>query len=315
MKKEKQYIIAIDGGGTKTDAVLVDENGKYLNQIKTEPSNPHKIGTQKAIARLSQTIKILMRNYSFPELGFIYIALAGGLERDKNKAKIIRKGLLKEIPELSFLKNKIEIQGDQLAGFRSGTNEKTGIVVIAGTGSIVMGWKKGQEVVVGGWDYILGDQGSGFWLGQKAFQAVCRDLDKRGPETQLTNMILKKLGVKKESNLMEKIYQKDIVKTIASLSSLIDKAVTKKDKIAKEISILAGQELALAVKTAIRELNLSKIKFPIVIIGGVFNSKIIFNTFKKQIKKIAPQASIVRPKSTPITGAVNIALELFRHLE
>ncbi len=309
MNKKNKYVVGVDGGGADTEVVLADQEGNILTYIKTGPSNPNKIGVEAAVFNIGEAVEKIIKHKPQNEIAFIYIALSGGLERDKAKRKKIKKHLLKKYPGLNFLKKRIKVAGDQLAAFRSGTEQKTGILVIAGAGSIVMGWHNKKEIIIGGWDYILGDQGSGFWIGRKALQAVCKELDGRGPKTKLTELFLKQLGVKNGDGLMEKIYQKDSIETVAWLAPLVDKAASEKDQIAKEILSEAGNELALSVKTAVKKLSLPRKKFPVVIVGGIFHSKIIYNFLKKEIKKIDPMAEIIRPKNSPVVGAVRLALE------
>lgn len=315
MKKNQMargYIIGVDGGGAKTTAVLANLGGKILVKTKTGPSNPDKIGMEKAILNIRKAIKEIFKKYQKEKVNLIYLALAAGLERDENKKIKIKKLLLKH-PEFNWLSpKKIIVAGDQLPAFRSGTEEKEGILLISGSGCVAIGWRKERKAIAGGWDWLLGDEGSGFWIGQMALRAVCRDLDSRGRKTQLTNLIFKKWRIKKEKELMRRIYfdyQKDIIKQISSLASLVDKAAEKEDRVAKEILIEAGKELTLAVNQVIKKLNFKKIKFPLVLVGGTFNSKIILGILKKEIKKFAPKVYFIRPETEPVIGVVKLALE------
>lgn len=310
--KNSQYVIGIDGGGTKTVAALANLNGKILAKAESGPSNPDKIGMEMAILNIRKAIKKVLKKYQKEKMALIYLALAAGLEKDKKKKTIIKKNLLK-YPEFSWLsKKKIIVEGDQLAAFRSGTDKKEGVVLISGTGSVAIGWRRGKEVISGGWDWLLGDDGSGFWLGQRALRAVCRQLDGRGGKSRLTGLIFKKWKIKKEKELMKMVYfdyKKDFVEQISLLSPLIDRAVKEGDKIAKDISIEGGKELALAAIQVIKKLNFEKEKFPLVLVGGTFESTIVLNTVKKEVKKIAPEVEFIRPKQAPVIGAIKLALE------
>jgi len=260
-------------------------------------------------------IKIVSRNILKKRIGFIYIGLAGSLERDFKKRQKIKGLLLKSFPEFSFWKSKILIDGDQKTAFRSGTDEKDGVVLIAGTGSIAMGWKDNKEAIAGGWDYILGDQGSAFWLGKLALQKVCKDLDGRNKKIgTLTQEILRHLGIRLERDLIKKVYQKDLVETVASLAPLVDKAAQKGDRFSKYLLIRAGHELALSANTVIRKLGFGKKEFPLVVVGGMFKSKIVFNTTRKEILKKNPKVKLIFPREEPIVGALKLAKEHLRVL-
>jgi N-acetylglucosamine kinase-like BadF-type ATPase len=128
----KEFVIGIDGGGTKTVAALANWQGKILKEIEIGSTNPNKIGFEKAVFNLKELISKISKN---KKIKVAYLGLAGGLERDREKRKKIRKEIQK------FFDFPIFVDGDQKIAFRAGTDEKDGIVVIAGTGTIAMGWK------------------------------------------------------------------------------------------------------------------------------------------------------------------------------
>jgi len=310
MKIDSQnYVIVVDGGGTKTVAVLADLKGRTLTQAKAGPSNPTKIDTKTAIDNLVSVIEKVVRNYQKNKIALVYIALAGCLETDKKRKQRIKNSLLKQT-KLSWISaEKLLVERDQLAAFRSGTDEKNGVLLIAGTGSIATGWYKGKEVVAGGWGHFLGDTGGGFWIGQKALRAICRFIDGLSQKTLLTELVFKKLKIKNKGDLVRKIYQPEVVKIIASIAPLIDIAARRGDKVAKKILLEAAEKSIITAKQVIKELNLRNKKFPLVLTGSVFESEIILNKVKKDIKKIAPGVKFIRPKEKTITGAVKLAIK------
>lgn len=316
-EKESQYVIGVDGGGTKTVAALADLKGRVLAKTETGSSNPLKVGMKIAVLSIKKAIGKILKKYQKEKIAIIYLALAAGIEKDKKKKTIIKKNLLKSLKFHQF-SGEIIIEGDQPAAFRSGTDKKEGVVLISGTGSVAMGWKGKKIAGAGGWDWFLGDDGSSFWLGRKALRTVCRQLDGRGKKTLLTNLIFKQWKIKKKEKLIQKVYhdyKENFVEQISSLTPLVDKAARKEDKIAKEILIKGGRELALAVIQVIRKLNFEKEKFPLILIGSTLNSTIILNMIKKEVRKIAPKAAFIRPKQAPVIGAIKLALELLENAD
>jgi len=307
MKKENQeFVIGVDGGGTKTIAALSNLEGKILKLVKTGSSHPRNLGFKKAVENLAQTIeKILPKN---KRILSTFLGLPATEEEFKFKKEKIKRELLKYKKISPIFKRKLTIESDQLVGFRSGTNEKEGVVLIAGSGCVAHGWRCGKEAKACGWGY-LSEMGSAFFIGQKALQNLFKDLDGRGPKTLITKFVFQKLKVKTKENLIEKIYFENPAKIIPSFAILVDRASKKGDIIAKRILVEAGEELALSANTVIRKLNFQKIKFPLVLIGSLFNSRIILNTAKKEVKKIAPQSVFIRPKAEPVIGAVKLAIE------
>jgi len=311
--KNKNYVIGVDGGGTKTEAALANLEGKIFNLVRTGPSNLRNVGIEKSVSNIYKAIKKVSIGRKIIS---IFIGLAAIEEEFKFEKEKIKKEIFKK---LRNFKGKLEISSDQILAFRSGTDKKDGIVLISGTGSVCHGWKGLQpthhppasrapkEAKTSGWGWVA-DEGSGFWAGQKAFQAIFKELDERGEKTKITKLLFKKWKLKNKEDFLKKIYSRDSIRQISSISGIIDKAVEKGDKIAKNIMTEAGKELAQTVKTVIRKLNFKNENFPVVLVGRMFKSKIILNIVKKEIKKIAPKAQFPQPKIEPVIGAVKLAI-------
>jgi len=321
MQKENQnYVIGVDGGGTKTEAALADSEGKILKMVKSGPSNLRNAGIDKAVLNICEAIKKLKQE---KKIDSIFIGLAAIEEEYRPKKGKIKKEILKRLKNFN---RKLEIVSDQSVAFRSGvdetlshlhlrpakrgsvTDEKNGIVLISGTGCVCHGWKKGKEAKTSGWGW-LNDEGSGFWAGQKGFQAVFKELDERGPKTKITKLIFKEWKLKNKENLLRKIYSKDSILKISLISRIVDEDSKMGDKIAISIMKEAGRELANSAKTVTKKLNFKKEVFPIVLIGGMFGSKVVLETVKKEIQKFAPKAKFIQPKVDPVIGAIKLAIE------
>jgi len=309
MKNAQKYVIGVDGGGAKTIAALADLTGKILARAKTDSSHPRNIGIKKAIANVAQAIeKVLPRSKKNKKILATFLGLPTMEEEFKFKKENIKREFLKHKKISPIFKGKLIIGSDQLVGFRSGTEKKDGVVLIAGSGCVAYGRRDNKEVKVCGWGY-LSELGSAFWVGQRALQTIWKDLDGRGPKTLITKLVLQKLKVKNKENLIEKIYSKNPTKIIPPLAILVDTAAKRGDKIAKNILIEAGKELALSANTVIRKLNFQNQKSPAVLIGSIFKSKIVLGTVKKEIKKFAPKVEFIRPKQEPVRGAIKLAIE------
>ena len=314
--ENQKYVIGIDGGGTKTLAVLADLKGKILKQAKSGPSNFINVGIKKTVLNVAGAIEKILKKNKKGKILSTFIALAA-IQENKEMRKIIMRNLLLQ-PKISrIFQGKVTIDSDQIAAFRSGTDKKDGVVLISGTGSAAHGWREGKEVHVSGWGW-LNDEGSGFWTGQKAYQAVLKDLDGRGAKTLMTDLFLRKFNVKSAEGLKRKIYlQNSPMKITPCLAAFVEQAAQKKDKIAKKILIEAGEELALAGKVVIKKLTpplvRQKAGFSLVLVGGMFKSKIVLDAVKKEIKKFAPRVQFIRPKQEPVIGAVKLALEQLKN--
>lgn len=300
------YVIGVDGGATKTVAALADLKGKILRLAKSGPSSPRNVGPKLAAKNIAEGIgKVLGK-----EILSTFIGLPAVEEEGWRKEKLLR-GLLKFKKISPIFKGKVKIGSDQIVAYRSGTEEKEGVLLIAGTGSVAHGWWGEKEVKVSGWGW-LADEGGAFFIGQRVFQAVLKDLDDRGPKTLLTKLIFKELKIKKEEEFLNFVYQNPI-EIIPSFSILVDKATKKEDRVAKDILIEAAKELTLSAITVIKKLTppfaRERAGFPLVLVGSLFKSKIFLNEVKKEIKKFAPKVQFIFPKKDPVIGAVKLAIE------
>lgn len=308
--ENQKYVIGIDGGGVDTVVALADLKGKILKESKTGPSHFIKAGLKESISNITEAIEkvmIFLTPSQRKEIVSTFIGLTA-IEENKEIAKVIKKLLSQQSRISEIFKGRVTVGSDQIAGFRSGTDKKEGVVLISGAGCAAHGWGKNKEFKTSGWGY-LNDEGSGFWIGQEGFRAVYKDLDGRGPKTLITQLVSQKLKLKKIEDLKKKVYTPALIQTILSFSILVDRASKKNDQIAKNILIKAGQELALATKTVIKKLNFRKKKFPLVLSGKMFKSKIVLDVAKKEIKKFAPKVQFILPRQEPVIGAIKLALE------
>jgi N-acetylglucosamine kinase-like BadF-type ATPase len=302
------YIIGVDGGGTKTIAALSDLNLKILKIAKTGPSNLRNKGVEEAVLNISKAILEVIKGIKEKNILSIFIALAAVEEEFKSEKEKIKREILKNPKISKALRGKIEIVSDQVAAFRAGTDEKDGVVLITGTGSVCHGWRGKKEEKTGGWGWA-NDEGSGFWAGQKGYQAIFKELDGRSKKTKITKSLFKEWKLKNKEDLMKKIYGKDSIRNISLISKTVDKASQMGDKVARKILEEAGEELSILAISVIKRLNFHNKKFPLVLIGAMFKSKIILNKLKKEIKKLAPRAEFIFPKEEPVIGAIKLAIE------
>src|SRR5438045_2968301 len=104
-------------------------------------------------------------------------------------------------------KAQVVVVNDALVALVAGAGDSPGVVVVAGTGSIAYGRDAaGRAARAGGWGYLLGDEGGGFWIGRSALTAVVRQFDGRGPSTRLTDMVLEEMQLGNPTELIHAVY-------------------------------------------------------------------------------------------------------------
>ena len=286
--------------------------GKILRRNRGGPSSPRNLGIKESVSNIIATVVPLLKGKEKNKIISTVIALSSVEEEYKNKKPEILK-YLKQMREISrIFQGKVEIVSDQIAAFKSGSKEKNGVLLIAGTGAVAHGWRNNREAKTSGWGW-LADEGSAFWIGQQAFQATLKGLDQRGAKTIIDKLALKEFNKNRIDVFLRDIYLGNPTRTIPKFSLICDKASRKGDKVARQIMVRAGKELALSAETVIKSLNFQKEEFPLVFVGSVFKSKIVLDATKQEIKKIAPKAQFIIPKDEPVAGAIRLALESIKY--
>lgn len=290
----KKIVLGIDAGGTKTDIIVSDLEGNLITKIPGKPASLRNIGVEKSCQNIIESLQEVDGKAVYAFVGFP----AFYEEYSDCKAKI--KSLLSSIAD------KVEVGSDQLVAFRAGTDEKKGIVVISGTGSVVRGFS-GKNAKASGWGYFA-DEGSAFWAGIEAYRAITKSLDHRSPRTMMKDMIFEKWAIDSQNEFNKKIYE-DPITTIPLLSVIVDYADRRNDPAAGKIIEKAAEEIFQGVKTVINQMNLSQSKFPLVVVGGMFKSNRMKKIFCEKVGLSFPRADIIFPKNDPVMGAVKLAIK------
>ena len=182
--------LGIDGGGSKTSFLLVDEYYNEICHIESGPSNWLSVGADAATQAITQGISYLTERPNIVCAGF-----AGAARHDS--AAFYKEVLESLIPEAQII-----IESDAFIASIGAIGVDPGILLIAGTGSIVIGRDKARNMFrIGGWGPYFGDEGSGFWIGREAVREALRSLDLQA-STEFSNRIAGRLGLKSISEVV-----------------------------------------------------------------------------------------------------------------
>ena len=297
------YIIGIDGGGTKTVGILATETGECITKVEAGPSNYHVVGIEKTHTLLQEVISELSSHaVDIPLQSFQVCIGMAGLGREDDRIV-----MGKICDEIGINKNRI-LTHDAHIALVGGTGKQSGVVVISGTGSIVYGINEsGKEYRTGGWGYLLGDEGSGYDIALKGLQAIARAADRRGMQTLLTDMILQRIMLKSPNELIRWTHAASRDE-IAQLAGLVFEAARMEDARAIQIIDNAFSELAWAVETVTVQLDFSK-QFDIVFSGGILlNQPMLADKLQRWIEEIIIDCTVIRPKHEPVYGAALLAI-------
>lgn len=280
-----RYVLGIDGGGTKTDCVLMDETGAILARSRSGPSNPTRVGVDVAITALLDAAEkaIAASSCTASEV----VSIDGGISgvgAARAISEFIR-ALKHKFPNANVL-----IDTD-LSMALSATGEKPSILVIAGTGSAVFGRDaSGNTARDGGFGPVLGDPGSGYDIGRRAVREECR-LQLEGKESCLRNEILDIFKCN-WVDLQDRI-RANPDSILPRIFPLVAKAANESDESAQALLHSAAEDLSALVGNVVERLKLSGDSFFLAKTGGVFNRSRHFDDYFDQlVRQHAPHARI-----------------------
>lgn len=299
----RMHVLGIDAGGTKTVALLADGAGRIIGEGRAGGANLQTEGELQVEKVLHSVIEQATRaHHTWPEAACLGIA---GVDRESD-ARVIREIMRR----LGFRANTL-IVNDALIALVAGAGASPGVVVISGTGSIAYGVShRGLAARAGGWGPTLGDEGSGYWIGRRALEAVVRDVDCRGPHTQLTPRVLEHFALPRPELLVSEIYhQPQGRRAIASLAPVVDQARADGDLVAAEIMVDAADELAKAAASVIFRLEMRGEQFPILLAGGMLKrSDWLAAEVTRRMAEVAPRSEVLPLTTEPVLGAIRLAI-------
>src|SRR5215212_6928630 len=217
------HVLGIDAGGTKTVCLLADDHGRVIAQARRSGANLQAVGELEVEKVLHEVMEEAIGERTIVP-AVICLGIAG-VDRPDDSAVV--RGIMRRIG----YKARVVVVNDALVALEAGAPGQPGVVVISGTGSISYGRNaKGEAARSGGWGYVLGDEGSGYWIGRAALRAVLRQSDKRGPRTALTPLLLEHFGVTQAQGLIHEVYHTNLKPTaIGALARSVATAFAQGD--------------------------------------------------------------------------------------
>lgn len=293
-------VIGIDAGGTKTVALLADEDGTVRSKARGGGANllvHGELAVEKVIFQVIEDLE------APAPVAALCLGIAGV---DRPGEKELIRGMLRRLG----LRQPLKVVNDAAVALVAGAPEGHGIVVIAGTGSIAFGRSPdGQTARSGGWGYLLGDEGSAFWLGHAALRLGIRAADGRGQPTTLYDRVCRKLDLSSASGLVSWFYDQNLSRhRVAELASLVEEAARDGDEASEELLDHAAGHLARAARAAAGQLSFRE-EYPLVLSGGVFRAcPSLYSRLEACLE--LPRARVVRLDVEPARGAVTLARKL-----
>ncbi|RAP25768.1 ATPase [Brevibacillus laterosporus] len=297
------YIIGVDGGGTKTIAVAYNLQGIELARGESGYGNVM-VHRETAISHMIQAIdqcqNAVIDNH---DCVYLFLGLAG-----------IESGTHREVVEASLQERfavPITITNDARIAHAACLQGQDGMLTIAGTGAVALGVHRGQSFMTGGWGHLLGDEGSGYWIGIEALRQLMIEEECGFAYSSLSQVLLDYLGLQKAAQIKGFVYSSSKDK-IAALTPLVVGEAEAGEPNAQRILRTAGQYLA---QMTIRLYKKTKFEAPVSIAlkGSILTRiTIVQKAFYEELKKFIPDAVFVLEEVCSSKGAYYLALQEMR---
>jgi N-acetylmuramic acid 6-phosphate etherase len=296
-----QLLLGIDGGGSYTRAAIADPSGAVLGKGQAGSSNYQSVGFAAATRALHEAIAAARMDAgleSHTRFDAACFGLAGAGRPDDQMrftAWAAENGIA----------SKVRCVSDAEIILAAGTPEQWGVVLISGTGSLC--WARapdGSSVRVGGWGYLLGDEGSGYDLAVRALRVAAQTADGRAAAHTLLAAVLEYWGLDQPTQLIGYVYRPELTRAaIAEVGKLVLNLAEAGDTHAVGLVERIGGELADMVTVAVSRLGIDAP--PLALAGGLFATSMLLRT--TLLSQVRRQLGPVTYVDQPVVGAITLA--------
>jgi glucosamine kinase len=304
---DNETVVGVDAGGSKTRVIVANHRGETIAELTGEgaamsPGNAeHCAGIIAGL--VTRAIESIQEDNAVP--GVIYAGVAGtGREAEQCS--------LQEALTALEIADEVVVETDASIALADAFGDRSGVLLIAGTGSIAYGRSpSGMLARCGGWGVAFGDEGSGAWIGRRALSVVAASYDGREPETALTGAILTAAQVNEVEQLIPWAIAADR-DTLAALAPSVLAMAMQDDVRANSIVDMAVEELVLHVRALARRLFVDdRAAFDLALSGGLLHKgSLLRKRLERRIRVAVPGATIHAEEVDGARGAVRLALAM-----
>lgn len=297
------YYCGWDGGGSKTEVLCVDEQGREIARRTFGSLNLNGAPEERVAKTIADAMEFMGSVGKLDNCLGLTVGAAG-------VSNVRVKAFICETMRRMGYGGRLSIVGDHeiaLEGAISGP----GAVLIAGTGSICCGrGEGGRQARAGGYGYLIDDGGSGYAIGRDILAAVVRAWDGRGEPTCLSEMVFERLNVQDVRGMTTWLYSMDNgKKEVAALAPLLNRALEKNDRAAAKIVRSAAEELSGMAMAVWNQLGLRKGELALT--GSVLEH---FGRIRDEVGRICreycDEMDVIHPRGSACEGAVRLAMKL-----
>jgi N-acetylglucosamine kinase-like BadF-type ATPase len=315
----EELLLGVDGGGSKTVAWLAvrdtPETTRIVGRGAAGPSNPMAVGFDDALANLEEAVDAAFRDAGLARCPAAAATLGlAGSDRETVRESIEQWARGGHPAARDWqLAVRVRVVPDAMLVLAAAVGDAPGIALVSGTGSLAFGRDaQGRTARAGGWGWLLGDEGSGFALGQAALRAVVAAADGRGPATALTGVVSSALNLSGPRELVAAIHGDENPRAkIAALSPCVVQAAAAGDAVAERLVAAAAADLAALVAAVVDQLSLPARPFPLALSGGLLlGSTLLRDELALQLAARRLTADPMALVAEPVFGAVRLAERL-----
>lgn len=305
--------LGVDGGGTKTDFLLIRENGRLLASHRGGSAYYLETGVDAVQSMLAAGIEATLKRggLAVSDLTFAFIGLPAHGEDS---------GLLPRLDSIAadvLPKGKFRCGNDMVCGWAGALGGRDGINIVAGTGSIAYGEFESRQARAGGWGELFSDEGSAYWIAREALTLFSRMSDGREPGGPLYHLIRDRFQLKADLDLCAAVYGPPPMSRsrLASLAPLVAEAARAGDRGARRLFEQAALHLADIVHAVYDQLHIPReIRVPVSYSGGMFKlTDLVQSLFEGAVSSSERRYEFSAPRLPPVAGAALYAARIAGH--
>lgn len=299
--------LGVDGGGSNTAFVLIDESGQVLSSHMEGPAYYLETGLEGLREMLARGVRATLAGAGgvMPDFAFLGLPAYG---EDSTLLPV-----LDEIAAGVLPAGRYQCGNDAICGWAGGLAAQEGIHLIAGTGSMAYGEYAGRRARAGGWGELFSDEGSAYWVAVSGLNLFSRMSDGRLARAELHSVLRRHFNLEHELDLCAAIYGRDGAKRsqLAALAPLIAQAAAAGDAQARAVFTSAAGELAQMVRAVRDQLGVpaglaAKVSYS----GGMFSFGFFLDSLRSSLAALGGGYELVAPRLAPVLGAALYAARL-----
>ena len=296
--------VGVDGGGSKTHVLVADGRGKELASLTGTASAVRPGDALHSAEVIGALVRDALAVAGREERPKVLVAGVAGVGREKERRELLR------ALEGEAIAEEVQVVPDAQVALEDAFGEGSGILLVAGTGSMAFGRSPtGSFHRCGGWGPVIGDEGSGAWIGRRALSVVTAAHDGREPETRLVGAVLTALELDEVDELVA--WAADATpRDLAKLAMPVLTLAAERDLRANSICTIAAEELVIHVRTLARQLFVDeRAAFPVALAGGMLQrGSFLRRLVEHRLKTAVPGAHLHGEEVIPARGAIKLGM-------